>query len=354
MKTPRLLDDIRNQPGSLERVLDYQLSQGRPALAKAAEAITRSRRVVLTGMGSSLFACVPLQYLLASHGIACEAIEAAELVHYRHSDAKDAVVVLVSRSGESVEIGKALPAVADCAAATIGVTNEPDSSLARHPQHSIFVNSPADEMVAVQTYTGTVLTLLLLGYTAAGCAEREWLDPVRAAIHALSMALEKFEAESRAWHGFLQDARPVYLLARGPSMGSALEGALLFNEVAKTPSTAMGAGDFRHGPVEIVAEDFRGIVFAPKGATRELNLALARDLRSFGGQIRVVGPAEDGSGGLFWEIPAISEGLSPLVEIAPLQFAALRMAELRGLTPGRFRYVSQVTVSESSFTRPVS
>jgi glutamine---fructose-6-phosphate transaminase (isomerizing) len=354
MTTPRLLEDIRNQPASLERVLDYQLSEGRAALAEAAGAIEQADRVVLAGMGSSLFACVPLQYLLASRGVACEVIEAAELVHYRHAAAKGAAVILVSRSGESVEIGKALPVIADRAAAIIGVTNEPDSTLGKHPRHSVFVNSLTDEMVAVQTYTGTMLVLLLLGYMASGKPEREWIGQIRAALQALAGALKRFEAESETWRRFLEDARFMYLLARGPSRGSALEGALLFNEVAKTPSTAMGAGDFRHGPVEIVAEDFRCILFAPEGATRALNIALARDLRSFGGQVRVVGPADAGADGLFWETPAVPEELAPLVEIAPVQFAALRTAEWHGIMPGRFRYVSQVTVSESSFKRPVS
>jgi glucosamine--fructose-6-phosphate aminotransferase (isomerizing) len=130
-----------------------------------------------------------------------------------------------------------------------------------------------------------------------------------------------------------------------------MEGALLFNEVAKTSSTAMGAGDFRHGPVEIVNHDFRGLIFAPDSPTSELNRALARDLRSFGGSVRVIGPA-CGEAAEFWPTAPVPDCLAPLVEIVPVQFAALRLAQWRGIIPGRFRYVPQVTTSELAFELP--
>ena len=41
-----------------------------------------------------------------------------------------------------------------------------------------------------------------------------------------------------------------------------------------------------------------------------------------------------------------------LFEIVPLQVAAYRLALWRGITPGDFRYVSEVTSSESGFLAP--
>jgi glutamine---fructose-6-phosphate transaminase (isomerizing) len=349
MQEPRLRQDIRNQPLSLRRVLDHQLGEGRAALAEAAAAIRRARRVVLTGMGSSLYACAPLQYLLVSRGFACEVIDAAELVHYLSASAKDAALVLVSRSGESVEVSRALDAAGPIAAATIGVTNEPAGRLARQAQYPALVNSLPDEMVAVQTYTGAVLALLALGYLATGEPESTWCAQAEAAIGAVSDTVQRFETQFDNALDFSAGAPPVYLLARGPSFGSALEGALLFNEVAKASSAAMGSGAFRHGPVEIVGADFQGIIFAPRGATRGLDLALGRDLRSFGGQVRLVGPPCGDMDGCVWETAEVPDAFAPLVEIVPVQFAALRLAEERGITPGQFRYVRQVTVSESGF-----
>lgn len=353
MTEPRLLQNIRSQPGSLARVMRYQLGEGRQALLEAAAAMRRAPRVVLTGMGSSLFGAIPARYLLASRGMACDVVETAELLHYLHGECREAAVLVISRSGESVEASSVLGELHRVAQTVIGVTNEPGSSLAMRTRPGILVNSCADEMVAVQTYTATVLVLLTLAHLAVEDPEPEWRGEFEAAIAALGEAIAKYESESESWRDFLEGAPTIHLLARGPSLASAWEGALLFNEVAKTSSTAMGAGDFRHGPVEIVDHEFRGIVFAPEGVTRSLNLALAGDLASFGGRVRVIGPEDGGAAdGLFWPTVGVPESLAPLVDIVPVQFAALRLAQWRGIVPGRFRYVPQVTLSESAFRRP--
>jgi glucosamine--fructose-6-phosphate aminotransferase (isomerizing) len=350
MQKPRLLEDILNQPQSLARVLAHQLGGGRPALREAAAALRTARRIVLTGMGASRFACVPLQYYLASRGFACEVLETAEVVHYLRGAASNAAVVLVSRSGETVEVRKLLEAL-DPHALTVGVTSEAGSTLARTTRHPICVGNPADDLVAIQSYTGTVLALLLLGAQIAGDSDDRWRAAAESAIASLADCLDAQQVESLGWKDFLEPANCVYLLARGPSTGSALAGALLFNEVAKTPSVAMSAGEFRHGPVEVADAAFRALVFAPDGPTRALNLDLARDLASFGAQVRAIGPAA-ADGSVFWETPVLPEALSPLVEIAPVQLAALRLAEWKGLPPGRFRYVSHVTLAESGFAAP--
>jgi len=70
----------------------------------------------------------------------------------------------------------------------------------------------------------------------------------------------------------------------------------------------------------------------------------------FGGQVRVIGPAQACASELEWcDIPVVPEILSPIFEIVPVQVAALRMAELRGIAPGSFRFAPQVATDESSF-----
>ena len=47
--------------------------------------------------------------------------------------------------------------------------------------------------------------------------------------------------------------------------------------------------------------------------------------------------------------PEIAPSLAPIFEIVPLQVAAYRLALWRGITPGDFRFVSEVTSTESGF-----
>jgi glutamine---fructose-6-phosphate transaminase (isomerizing) len=345
-----LASNIQMQAASLAGTLRHQFGDGSKAMSQAASLLRSGRPVVITGMGASLYASIPLEYFLCSLGINAIAIEAGEFLHYRHEAYRDAVAVVVSRSGESVEIARLL-AILKGRQPIIGITNEPQSLLSQSADVSIHISSLRDEMVAIQTYTGTLLTLHLLGSAVA--------DSVAAAKENIEELMPKFAAliemkmkDIDRWDAFLRLDAPLYLIARGPSCASACEGALLFHEVAKSSAVAMAAASFRHGPVEVVDGNFRGLIFAPQSHTRELNLALARDLTQFGGQVRLIGPPLEETQDMQWcGVPAVPETLAPLFEIVPLQMAALRLAELRGVNPGSFRYAPQVTVDEASFGR---
>jgi glucosamine--fructose-6-phosphate aminotransferase (isomerizing) len=341
---------MQGQAESLAGVLRHQLGDGAGAMLEAAKLIRGASRVLITGMGASLFASTPLKYALCARGIEADLVEAGELLHYLHPAYRNALVVMVSRSGESIEIARLLEVLGPDRK-IIGLTNEPGSLLDRKAHVALHIGSLRDEIVAIQTYTGTVATLHMLA-AAVDEHTNEAREEIEARLPELSGLVARSLEGLGEWDEFLRDRAPVYLLARGPSMGSALEGALLFNEIAKQPSVPMGVASFRHGPVELVDETFRGLIFAPEGRTRDLNLALTRDLKQFGGRVWVIGaPVEDGTGLKWCGIPECAEGLAPLFEIVPVQAAAVRMAQLRGIVPGSFRYSSQVATSEASFSR---
>lgn len=344
-----LASNIRSQADSLACVLRHQHEAGSSALAEASRILGAAGRVVITGIGASMFGSIPLEYSLCSSGIDANVVEAAELLHYRHGGLGNAVVVIVSRSGESIEIARLLELLKG-RHTIVGIGNEPGSILSRKSDIGLHIGSLADEMVAIQTYTGTLVTAYLLGCFIKG-RQQQARDEIESLLPAFAQLVSSSLDNISEWDGFLDLNVPVHLLARGPSCASALEGSLLFNEIAKAPASGIPVASFRHGPVELVDRHFRGIVFAQAGPTRHLNLALARDLSRFGGRVRVVGPVHEAAPGLDWcEIPHVPELLSPLFDIVPIQVAALRLAELRGIVPGSFRYAQQVATDEAHFS----
>ena len=349
MTTSNLARNILFQPQSLRCVLQHQCGEGAASLAKAAALLGCGRRVLITGMGASLIASIPFEYFLSSLGIDAVSVEAGELLHYRQGGFRDSVVVVVSRSGESVEVAKLLE-VLKGHNSVIGISNEPQSLLARNADVSIHINSLADEYVAIQTYTGTLLTLHLLA-SAVNQTHQAAADTLSSLLPVFSQLVESSFDRIKLWDDFLATDSAFYLLARGPSCASAYAGSLLLHEVAKCAAVGMAIATFRHGPVEVVDSNFRGFVFAPEGKTRTLNLALARDLARFGAKLSVLGPSFENTtaGILVSELPSVSEMLAPLFEIVPMQAVALRMAELRGIPPGSFRYAPQVAVDEATF-----
>lgn len=332
----RLLQDILNQPRSLSCVIDHHVGEGAEDLEHAGGIVRGSRNVIFTGMGSSLFAAIPAVCLLNDAGIAAEAVDSSELLYYRNGAMhRGTTVVLISRSGDSVETIKLLPLLRDKGAHAVALTNTEDSTLARELSSRILIGSDADQLVAIQSYSATLFVLLLLAMEAVD--RRPSAPALTMLLESLQKSIDDNLGRSDKWPEFLNGAGAIYLLGRGPSMASVYESALMFNEAARVPSVGMSAAQFRHGPVEVVDHRFRGFVFASSEATLELDLALASDL------------AHLGAGIVTCTAPLEIAPFQPLVEIVPVQFAACRVAESRGITPGEFRYAGRVTTAESGF-----
>jgi glucosamine--fructose-6-phosphate aminotransferase (isomerizing) len=351
MSRPQLVQNILAQGASLPAAADYQFGDGSRSLQKAADLVRSANHVVIAGMGASQFASIALGCSLAQHGIPAAVIEASELLYYGFPALSyGTCVIAVSRSGESVEIVKLLPVLRAQGASIIAVTNDPASSLARAADAVLLLNCPPDQIVAIQSFTATALVLGLLG---AACFReldhaRVSLDPAFKQLPAwISSTLDA----SETWTGFLDPAVPLYFLGRGPALASVREGVLLMHETAKMPAVGMSSAEFRHGPVEALGPHFRAVLFGSARPTAALDLALAHDLTRLGAQIRWIGPLAPDDRGLElcpWNAQ-FPEAFANVFEIIPIQIAAYRMAELRGLPIGEFRFAPQVTTTETGF-----
>jgi glutamine---fructose-6-phosphate transaminase (isomerizing) len=345
-----MLDNILAQPASHRGVL--KLYQGNATLRACAEQIRKAQgQIIFSAMGGSLFATLPAVTRLAQQGYRVQVIESAELLHYGSATLRAGDVgVVVSRSGGSIEPVLVAKKMRQTGMTVVGVTNVPGSELEKIADISLPIGSQADKLIAVQTYTGTVLALLLLAEEVLAGESAKLNDECGAALPALSAHIDECLRESEGWQDWLMGG-PLYLLGRGPALASVNEGALLLHETAKTAAVGMSSGQFRHGPAEILSADFRAVVFGTPPITRSLDRSLADDLFSVGAKVRWIGPAAAGDNHapslVPW--PEAADVLAPLFEIVPLQAAAYRLALWRGITPGDFRFVTEVTASESGF-----
>lgn len=350
-----MLDNILAQPASHRALLALHQGDGRAMLRACAERIGKAPgRVIFSGMGGSLFAAMPAASRLWQEGYAVQAIESAELLHYGSAALRGGDVgVVISRSGGSIEPVLVAEKMRQAGMTVIGVTNVPDSKLEQLADLTLPIGSQPDKLIAVQTYTGTVLALLLLAEEVLAGGSGKLSDACGASLPALSAHIDECLRESDSWQDLLMGG-PLYLLGRGPALAAVYEGALLLHETAKTAAVGMSSGQFRHGPAEVISGDFRAVVFGTPPTTRALDRALADDLFRVGAKVRWIGPSveevdsRDHAPSLVpW--PELAPLLAPLFEIVPLQVAAYRLALWRGITPGDFRFVTEVTSSESGF-----
>src|SRR6266481_5902981 len=353
-RTTHFLRDILRPPKELKQTLDDLSGTGRGALEAAVAAVRTGRHVYLTGIGSSWHAGLNVAALFQGAGRPVYLVDAAELVQFAAIPA-GSVLIVISRSGRSVEIVQLLGKARESGATVIGITNVAEGTLAREAQIAMVVPVVLDHAISVNTYTTLALaagvlagsvtgSVDLTGRTAKiGCATGESLSR---AFAAAGRAIPGWQAQIEK-SGWLAPRSTTYFLARGSSLGSAYEVRLMWEEGVKSPATAMGTGSFRHGPQEIVGKDVRFGMWIDGAKMREQDLAVARDLRKLGARVMLIGQRlPEDAGDLAFQVPEIASQWQFLIDIIPAQLVAERLAWLSGADPDTFRLSSFVVEDE--------
>lgn len=339
------------QGENLRLVIDHLYGSERKRLEKAAAAIQNDKPIVLIGMGSAQYLCYPAAFYLGEQGRMAGVHFGSDALYNIFPALRQANVIINSRSGETIEIVQLAQALTEAGIPFTAITNEPQSTLARHAAQIVWSNTYKDDLVSINVVTAMMTTTLVLAAAITG-----QMDVLRPAFEHLSRSMEAMVRQSWEMADRLLDMfgaiRPVYLLARGASSGSALCGRLVLEEVARWPSVALDAADFRQGAIEVVDGRFGAVIFVGKDRQEQLNHALGSSLLAAGGTVLFIGngPGETERAHVF-TLPALPDSLRPVLEVVPLQILAYRLAEAQGYPPGQTRYISKVISSEEGLPK---
>ena len=336
--------DILSQPDSLQTALERFDSA---SLAPLANAIRNNDfdRILITGMGGSLYASYPAWLTLAHAGLPALWVDTAELIHHTPALVTSKTFLWIfSQSGKSAEIVSAIDFERiHKPAALIAAVNDLESPLTKAAQYQIPIHAEVEKNVSTRTYINS----LAVGQLAALALLGRDVEVARAELMQTASAMESYLAnwESRTQQigkalGF---PKRLALLGRGASLAATYEGALILGEASKFMATPFQAGEFRHGPLELATPDLTALLFAGPQETHNLNLRLLKDLRGYQVNAFWVGSEKNE-----WqiEIPSVPIIGLPLMEILPLQLLSIHFAEQIGVEPGHFFRTGKITLAE--------
>jgi glucosamine--fructose-6-phosphate aminotransferase (isomerizing) len=326
------LRDILDQPAALRgAAAGFESSPGLESIARRLAA-GAYRRVVLTGMGSSLSALYPLYLRLNHAGHCCLHVETAELVHSLAGLlAPDTLAVAVSQSGRSGEIVR-LAGMLPPEVSLVAVTNDPASPLAARAGCVVPLNAGPESTVTCKTYVTTLLALEWLRRQLQGGPAPESVE----AAAAVEEYLSTWRARVDEFMRLLGGVTHVFVTGRGDSLAAAETGGLILKEAACVAAEGMSCAAFRHGPLELLGPHVFVMIF--QGDAADLNRRLAEDVIAAGGRARLFSEGAD--------LPALARPLRPIAEILPVQMVSLALAALKGREAGRFERASKITAVE--------
>ena len=334
------LKEILEQPGAVRDTAEYLRQASMPAGGYS--------RIVATGMGSSYFVAGAFSLILEGRGVPAFCENAGELLHYGQKVlVEDTLLVAISQSGESYETVQLLRELSLPKERVVAITNEPQSSLASMAGTVIQTKAGKEDMTSTKTFITSWMAALALADSICGIKTKwdpDWL------AEAVEKTLSRRDQVSLA-ADLVGDASFIQFTARGIDFQVARQSALMCNEAIHLSSSALTGGDFRHGPLEMVAPGMTVVIIShSQSPTRAQSLKLVDDVLRYGGNVLLVTDRNPHPGAFpgieVLETEPCAPELFPVLAVLPLQLLIVEIASRRGIVPGDFSHGSKVTLSE--------
>lgn len=341
------LENILEQPDCLRRVTNFYKEK---SLWSEFHQLWQQTgdRLILTGLGASFHALYPIRYYLHQQGIPALHLDTGELIHYAAElFQSDGLLVVVSQSGESIEILKLLEKLPlGRTLKVISLTTQSENTLAQHSDIALHTQAGAEVGVATKTFTSTLAVLHWLGRSLTGKLSPEHYIEMFQAAEQMENSLSQWESWILPACEQFQEVSHLALVARGPLLAAAHNGALVLQEAARLPAAPFAGSQFRHGPMEMLSDLMGTLVYTSLGRTNNITARMVQDISDRGGKLVTVGSKIPDVNATHLNLPIVDEWLSPIVSPVAVQLLAEKFAEARGLVPGQFRWSGKVIRDE--------
>lgn len=248
-----LLQNIFEQPSELKRVLDDLRGPKLEVVRQISHFMQNADEIVLTSMGSAFYSLMPMYEAILSQGKRnVTLIETADLIQHPERINKNALYILMSRSGESREVADFSKYLKENNCCSVAITMTPDSTMGTNCTYTLHDIASYDAIVCIKAYS----SMVLCGLFCVSMIGRSEEDP--ALIKQLYKAFDWMQQEKENIFARIKEipyfgkTDSFYLLSRGYGINMMRSGSLWIEETAKTVSNVMSIDNFFHGPMEII------------------------------------------------------------------------------------------------------
>lgn len=268
----------------------------------------------------------------------------------------DALVVVISQSGETADSLAALRKANEQGVRTLAVVNVVGSSIAREAQHVFYtLAGPEIAVATTKAYATQLVVCDILGIQfglVRGTITQERAAQLLSDLVRLPEMAEKILEDKERIQWFASkfaNAASAFLIGRGIDYASCLEGSLKMKEVSYIHSEAYAAGELKHGPISLVEDRTLviGIATQPQLYEKELsNMVEAKARGAYLCGITLYGnySIEDTADFVIY-VPRIDPHFAASLTVIPLQLMGYYLAVNRGLDVDKPRNLAKsVTV----------
>ena len=331
-----LIDEIREQPGSLDRVT----LQSADSFVEVARRAAGCGHVVIAARGTSDNAARYAQYVWGMrNGMSVSLATPSLFSLYRRPPRLDsALVVAISQSGQSPDIVAVLEEARAQGRPTVSITNASKSPLAAVSDVVVDLHAgPETAVAATKTYTAQLAAIAAISEAMLG-------RPAPGRLSELAADALDRETSARAVAQTMGSFEHAAVLGRGFNLSTAFEWALKMQELSYVVAQPFSTADFLHGPIAVVDRRYPVLAVVAEGPTSgDVFDALSRAKERGAPTVVVSNTASTGVGDERMTFPEAEEWLSPIPAIVVAQLFTYWLTVEQGNDPDNPRGLSKVT-----------
>ncbi len=260
-----MMKEIHEQPRAVQDTIHSAVHDGQIDLTEVGltdDVIRGISEVHIVACGSAYHVGVATQYVMEDLARIPVRVDLASEFRYRRPLLdKDALVIIVSQSGETADSLAALREAKGRGIRTLGIVNVVGSSIAREADNVFY--TLAGPEIAVAT-TKAYSTQLIVGYMLSiqFAKARGTIDDAQytALIQELETLPDKIkrvldDKERIQWFAAkFANAHDIFFIGRGLDYAISLEGSLKMKEISYIHSEAYAAGELKHGTISLIED----------------------------------------------------------------------------------------------------
>ena len=258
-----MMKEIHEQPKAVKDTLSSVIKNNAidlSAVPLTDEEIQRYEQIYIVACGSAWHVGMAAQYVLEDLAQVPVRVELASEFRYRKMPLnKNALVIVVSQSGETADTLAALRMAKEKGLDTMAIVNVVGSSIAREADKVFYtLAGPEISVATTKAYSAQIAAMYCVAVQFA--KDRGTIDEekYRYYIHELLTLPEKIDKiledkERIQWFAAKQaNAHDVFFVGRGIDYAVCLEGSLKLKEISYIHSEAYAAGELKHGTISLI------------------------------------------------------------------------------------------------------
>ena len=260
-----MMKEIHEQPKAIKDTFGSVVKDGKIDLSNvglAKEDIENISQIHIVACGSAWHVGMVAQYVIEDLARIPVRVELASEFRYRNPIIdKDALVIIISQSGETADSLAALREAKSRGIKTLGIVNVVGSSIAREADNVFYtLAGPEISVATTKAYSTQLIASYILAIEFAmvrGQINQEQYDGFLSELSELPDKIQKIidDKERLQWFASKQaNAKDIFFVGRGIDYAISLEGSLKLKEISYIHSEAYAAGELKHGTISLIED----------------------------------------------------------------------------------------------------